>query len=193
MSEYSFAQAWIGIVLIGLIYCILIRRQKAQKCRSDIRAIRDELFDFMWKNKHDFAESAYVEARQAMNGLLRLTSSLNSLSCLCLMVSSTRKEAAFEQLPEGELRDAIRKALSRSVRVYLQFMFFTGIAGVFMNGFWYALQIARMLKGLHNWADRFGNRLAGYRSAIFAYGYEIGSPSLSTAQLKIMGCKPGKV
>jgi len=192
MSEYSIAQAWIGMVLTGLIYCIIIRRQKAETCRSEIRAIRDELFDFMWKNKLDFSEPAYVEARQAMNGLLRLTNSLNSVGCLYLMVSAQpNKEAAFESLPDSELREAVQKSLSRSVRAYLQFTFFTGVTGLLMRTLQCGFNVANMLKGLHNRVDRFGKRLAGFRSAIFAYGYEIGSPSLSTAQLAAIGCKSG--
>jgi hypothetical protein len=189
MSEYSIAQAWIGMVLIGLTYCIIIRRQKAEKCRSEIRAIRDELFDFMWKNKLDFSEPAYVEARQAMNGLLRLTNSLNSVGCLYLMVSAHTKEAAFELLPESELREAVQESLSQSVRAYIQFTFFTGVTGLLMYTLQCGFNVANMLKGLHDRVDRFGKRLTGFRAAIFTYGYEIGSPSLSTAQLAAMGCR----
>jgi hypothetical protein len=180
MIDYTVSQTWIGLVLIGAVYVFLIRRQSAEKCRSEIRTLRDELFDFMLRNKHDFSHPAYIEARQAMNGLLRLTNSLNSIGCLYLMVTSQPKKAAFESLPKAELREAIQHSLSRSVRAYYRYTFFTGVTGILMNTVYYVLRLAHLL-------DRMRNRLSRFREALFAYGYEIGTPSLSNSQLSVIG------
>jgi hypothetical protein len=105
---------------------------------------------------------------------------LNSIGCLYLMVTSQPKKAAFESLPKAELREAIQHSLSRSVRAYYRYTFFTGVTGILMNTVYYVLRLAHLL-------DRMRNRLSRFREALFAYGYEIGTPSLSNSQLSVIG------
>jgi len=61
----------IGIsVLLGLWFGPIATLRR-DNYRSDIRALRDDLFDYMWQHGHAYDTSAYVQVRQTLNGMLR--------------------------------------------------------------------------------------------------------------------------
>src|SRR5262245_32745843 len=77
----------------------LLAQLRCDKYRTDIRRIRDELFDYMWKEGHDFSTPAYRSTRESLNGLLRIC---NLLSPTLLIVSVAWDLARGQRLTATE-------------------------------------------------------------------------------------------
>lgn len=123
-------------VVISLSMLAIILRQlgrlRRDAFRSDIRAIRDDLFDFMWRNGYSHQDPGYLDSRRIMNGILRLS---NTFSFGCLFVSMyyyrMKTQYGYRQavrrvsvIPPLELR--ISEAEKEVTERVLQFLFFEG-------------------------------------------------------------------
>ncbi|HQU43220.1 MAG TPA: hypothetical protein PK867_10430, partial [Pirellulales bacterium] len=82
MNTYLLFETWVGLCALVVFYRLLFVPLRIDDFRGDIRTIRDDLFDFMWRNGYDFNEPAYVETRQTLNGLLRSARHLSLISFL---------------------------------------------------------------------------------------------------------------
>lgn len=133
MSDaYAFAQLWISLVLFVVVYIFWFKPQRAQQCRSDLRSVRDRLFDFMWKNGYDFSNPAYRETRRIINGMIRLTSSVGPVQFIVLAVRSSsngRREWATDRMADSALRQELEAARYECLQIYLGYLYGTGLIG----------------------------------------------------------------
>jgi len=64
------AQAGVGLCVLLIIYKFFYQKTRLDQFREDLFTIRDELFDYMWKNNLDYNLQAYRELRSMLNGFI---------------------------------------------------------------------------------------------------------------------------
>lgn len=103
--------------------------------RSDIRDIRDDLFDFMLEGGYSFESPAYREVRQTLNGMLRWSNVINGPKFLISIyysskygVNSDRTSCLLKEGDEG-LRAKIEEVRNAAVHRTLKFVFLEGLTG----------------------------------------------------------------
>lgn len=120
-----------AVFVVGWIWFGPLASLRRDDFRSDIRRIRDELFDYMWRNGHDYDSPSYQCVRHTLNGILRLSNQLTPLHFVLLLKWPTgisgRRITIDETDPalRRELRTALLKAAVRSWK----FAFFEGTWG----------------------------------------------------------------
>ncbi len=96
-----------GIVLIafGFVVFMAWRRTALDVFRSDLFALRDHLFDFMWENGHDFETMAYRRLRDEINGFLRFGHQFDLASIVTVSLITKMPAEQHELLSEIDLVD----------------------------------------------------------------------------------------
>lgn len=123
------------LVVNLLLLCVvwrLVARSRRERFRYRIRMIRDDLFDFMWRNGHDFDTPAYREARQILNGILRMSNFMTPFRFL--VISSFRPrpphELQVECVENEQLRQKIGFAYHHAYKEWIRSLFLSGAFGV---------------------------------------------------------------
>lgn len=119
---------------IGLLLCVWyfgFRRMRADDFRSDIRRMRDDLFDFMVANNLDFQSESYRCTRDFLNGLLRISNLLGPVVFLLFIREASKGETPSDSEPKAEedpLATKLRQTRERAIERTVQFTFvrFTG-------------------------------------------------------------------
>lgn len=73
----NISSAGIGIMILGLIFFRLFPRARREALQQDLFKLRNDLFIFMWENKFDMQDPAYLEMRATLNGSIRHAESLH--------------------------------------------------------------------------------------------------------------------
>src|SRR5215467_2523928 len=113
------AQCLISLGILSWLWYGPFARLRRDNFRSQIRRIREDLFDFMWKNGHDFGNPAYRATRQMLNGLIRSSNYLSIITFLHATASVFNGQkrppvpmaVAIENLPEGPLKAKINETI----------------------------------------------------------------------------------
>jgi hypothetical protein len=175
LTSFSFMVAvfaWLLFYQAGIM--------RRDRFRSDIRRIRNNLFDFMWENGFDFKDPAYVATRQAMNGVLRLSSTLSSVKyfvAFCIHYDDEPIEHPKSKDPriQRELDEAMRQVVQR----LLVFLFLEGTAGLIVRCTNMLLKLFRMWNRTRMWFLR-----GGYSIVLGAT--EMGAPNLTSSQRALL-------
>jgi hypothetical protein len=150
--------------------------------RSDIRRVRDELFDFMWKNGLSYETKAYRDARQFLNGTLRMSDHLTAAMFLLgafylkwYEIETDDGRPSFDNCPKV-LRDKLQSVYEAAVRRMLKYMFTEGTLGLLLR------VVVLACRGSHRWMQAT-NRLVGEV-------YALGAPpeQLTVLQRRLLGC-----
>jgi hypothetical protein len=162
MNEMILTQ--IAISLAALLFIKLwgfsaIRRDNF---RSDIRALRDELFDFMWENKLQYDSSEYVETRQTLNGMMQISRTMTAgkFFVLCIlhgMYDTPEMEKSVSSNPL--LSKKVVQIKARAVHRMLTFLFLEGTFGFLAKCVWKARHLLSVVRRVHNWNIKKGNQL----------------------------------
>ena len=162
-SGYELAQTWLSFVAIVVIYSFILRRQAAESCRAELRRIRDEFFDFMWQNGKDFSDVEYVESRQQINSMLRLTTMIGPVSFIVMMfrfmpvVASRTVKAEREP---SELKIHARKVSTQAIHCLVKYIFMTGILGLVLHSIFFIFEAWKRVGIVKGWAvERTWNRV----------------------------------
>jgi len=155
-NAYVFAQFWISGIALVALYAFVFKQMLAEMCRTKIRAVRDDLFDYMWSNGLDMTDRSYRETRQMLNGLLRMTCEIGPLAFIMLMIrcSSSPKKVSARILPDSPLNGKLRKSKDEAIDHFLTFLYFQGVVGFLVRGIWYGLTAIRALKKSKDWVQR---------------------------------------
>jgi len=156
---YIFAQCWVSFVFVLVIYCLVIRRQRAEWCRSQIRFIRDELFDFMRDQDFSFDSPAYRETRNIMNGLMRLTNTIGPFQFIAMILcfhdedgdQKTKRE--IDKLEDGPLKEKLSKASKRATNVFVEFLFLTGVSGICVRCLMFVFRALHFAVKVRRWVS----------------------------------------
>src|SRR5712672_3868742 len=78
MSEREYVlvlQLFISVAVAWFVYAYIYKRTRQDGFRENLFAIRDDLFDYMWKNNVPYDLPAYGALRSALNGVIRAVDS----------------------------------------------------------------------------------------------------------------------
>lgn len=135
-NPFAISYVVISLAALNYIYFVLCAGLRRERFRCQVRRIRDELFDFMWENGHDFQEPAYRKARETTNSFLALS---NKLSPTVLVISvvvailNLRRNGVSPPtppLPAGPLGDKIRQSYLELAWTLIEYSFLKGIPGL---------------------------------------------------------------
>jgi hypothetical protein len=138
-NSFTLSYITIGLAALGFIYFVLCAGLRREQFRCEVRRIRDDLFDFMWENKQDFNEPAYLKARETMNGFLVLSNKLSPtvlvMSAIAAVFTLRRNGVSSPPppLPAGLLGDKIRHAYLALTWKLIEYSFLKGIPGLFIK------------------------------------------------------------
>lgn len=118
----------ISVLFICFVRFVLFPRLWREMYRSDIRRIRDRLFDYVLDNGAQFDEPAYRMARHNINMLIRVSNQLAPTSMIVSLIGaraqvSHTQENPWGPIPDGPLGDEIRKAYAAVVEVTVNYVF----------------------------------------------------------------------
>lgn len=105
-----------------------LRRQSRDTFRCDIRRLRDELFDFVLIHGGDFSDPEYVDARESLNGMLRLSEKISFFRMLIIVWHHRHLEKTGRIAPDKrpasknpELSNEVRRVLSMASARFVGF------------------------------------------------------------------------
>lgn len=171
MNGALLTQTVLGFVAIVLIWHFGIVRLRRDRLRSDIRAMRDDLFDFMWQNDRSFEDEQYQRARQTLNGMLVCSNYITPLMFLSLVYHNSKHDMPSRDLSQLDpaLRNKIDSTMSQAVNRLNHFLFLEGVLGAFIRCLLQAIHWASIAGKITRWAQRQGQiNLPAY--------YAIGDP-----------------
>jgi len=187
-NSIALAQCLISVGILAFLWCGPVARLRRDNFRSKIRRIRDDLFDFMYKNGYDFKNPAYQATRQMLNGLIRTSNYLSVFTfmhALIIVVSGKRRNPlsaihAIEKLPPGDLKEKMNQATQQAMKEMLRFIFTQKISGLLtialLKTFYclYVICTWRKKNGSHVEKDGFVERPANH---LLDDAYVLGSPT----------------
>ena len=90
MSDvFVLESARIAILLVfGLVLVHMWRKTRIDLFRSDMFAMRDEMFDYMWKHNLPYDSAIYNEGRRSMNAVIRFAHRINLATVLAAFVAA---------------------------------------------------------------------------------------------------------
>ena len=170
-SRIAIFQFFLGLALLGFAWA-LYRRTKTDRYREDLFTIRDDLFDYMWKNQVDFDLPAYRLMRQMLNGAIRAAGDISPWSFITVVVLVQRQRAQTDRLAVAleEVRDEAVRAHLYGVREkfvfrFAKFVFAEGILGLLVacvHGI--TATPKRVREVLHRWAGQWDEPLVVWGS-----------------------------
>lgn len=175
----------VSLGILAFIWFFLFARLRRDNFRSEIRRVRDGLFDFMWQNGYDFDTPAYRETRQMLNGILRLSNKLTPVSFLISIVSVAMQETCstgprpsgtattLDKVTDSRLKQELQKVQQEAIRKLLIFVYLQGLFGVFVRLLLLFLKLAQFTFKAKKWAFRETERF------VRTIAYPVGSPNLS--------------
>jgi hypothetical protein len=171
-------------LLLFSICRLILRPQRADACRSRIRKIRDDLFDFMWMNGHDFSNPAYHEARKMLNGMLRLTCVIGPIEFIALLIrchNEPTQPGSINRLVEGDLKQRLEEATNQATREFLRYLYAEGIIGHCLRLLWVGFIALRLCHKTTQWLMARADLLKGM-------AIEYGQENLSPRQVALLAC-----
>jgi len=178
MDSYVVLECAISLAALAYVWFWQFGRLRRDNFRSDIRRLRDGLFDFIWENGYSYDMPAYQEIRQSLNGMLRLSNVLSPvkffIAYLCVRHRHWTEALrdSLDHVRDKRLRDKIREVRNGALKRMLEFLFLEGTTGLLVRC------IARLID-LKKRALRMGEYL-------LANAYELGSPTLSIEQRAVL-------
>lgn len=140
IDHFQIIQLTAALGLLFFAYSFMYVRTRLDNFREDLFTLRDELFDYMWKNNLPYSMPAYTALRDALNGNIRLARKTWLFSLwLTLFLSRdseirildehhTPIEEEIERIPDAATRSYCRNVYHRMGSRVLNYMFLEGPA-----------------------------------------------------------------
>lgn len=134
-DNFVLAQIWVSICALTSMYFFLVKRQRNDRFRSELRVIRDGLFDAMVERGFDLQCPAYRETRQILNGMIRLSNSTGPIRFILLVAKPTPplEEFVLEKVTDQEIKTLLSDALDSAMRAWITHIFLTGCTGLLVK------------------------------------------------------------
>jgi hypothetical protein len=153
--------------------CYFLRRQRLDDYRSDLRRVRDGLFDFMLAHGHAFDHPGYRETRQTLNGLIRYSDYLTPFTFLSMALVFRKHGDLFgvSEKTERSHGDPVEVATSEAKKaaavVTLHFVFLTGPFGLVVKTLLFFLRLSHAARKVTVWSTRVAQRFV---EAAYSWG-----------------------
>lgn len=132
---YSFLTS--SVIALAILGWVLLRERlflRRDLFRSDIRRIRDSLFDFVWENNLDYGDPAYQRVRLALNGLLRWSNSFSvPMFLVSMWYARYRSSDATPEASDPRLQEKINETVDAAAKRLIKFLFAEGGVGLFLR------------------------------------------------------------
>jgi hypothetical protein len=165
-------------------------RLRRDRFRTNIRYLRDSLFDYMWKNGYSFDTPAYVETRRTLNGMLRASNWISPVTFLLTAFYAKRASAsqsplfeAIKAVEDEPLRSQLMKTIDDAVYRMVRFLFLETIVG----------RILLLVSGLKSRINLINRVLSNIRKWVFAAArtvlddfYVFGEPSPRSGLVRLL-------
>lgn len=156
--------------------------------RSDIRRLRDSLFDYMRDHGHDFSDPSYRRVRQFLNGLLRLSNHITPVSFIitvCYNWDSDEKLSLVSSVQDHELRDRLETTVKLARQRALHFTFLEGGCGLIINAI---RSVALALHTARNLRTAIGKKAEQF----FISAYNLGGSTIPAAYRELFKAGPAR-
>lgn len=165
-EQVYLAQLLPTLVLATVVLSCVWRRTRVDCYRENMFTLRDELFDYMWRNGLSFDLRAYRLMREYLNGSIRIADALTPLSFIALLLvvrryhsPDTRQIAvAISEIEDARVREHFERVDDESLRCHLKFL---GLAGLLIRATYRLKHFRRWSKAqVDRWSDAllaFGN------------------------------------
>jgi hypothetical protein len=131
----------LGLIVVAWRYGFEPLRRDEFRCQ--IRRIRDDLFDFMWKNDLECRDTAYQDARAGLNAVIYMGGAFSPTSIIATIFLAIRRihneqaPAQTKKSTDPMIQEAIDLANKRAVNALLTFLFLQGPFGLFIkSSYW---------------------------------------------------------
>ena len=184
-TRMHIVQLFLGLGVLGYGYLGVYRRTSVDRYREDLFTLRDDLFDYMWKNGISFDLPAYRLLRQLLNGAIRAAGTVTPWSFIAFAVvvareklSEDRLSLALQQVDDDEVRTHLTTVHEQFAARFVTFLFAEGFIGVLVKSI-------QRLQWVHKRARTFLYSLATlWSEPLVAFGGEQGlSDALSRRYL----------
>ena len=180
MNPFALSHFLLSLAILLFVWLFVLDRLRRDDFRSELRRIRDELFDFMWENGFDYQTPAYLETRQLLNGMIRVSHYLTPPNVIVsTVVLLTDKEPDWKNGKTSELVDVrlstqINKAQNEAIGAFITFLFLGGLLGLVIN---LIVLLLRPILWILNGKRTALQYLATLKTAWIGYAYTIGDPN----------------
>lgn len=159
-EQLAIAQLCLSVGLIAFAIGYMHRRTKVDRYRESLFTLRDELFDYMWKQGLSYDLPAYRLMRAFLNGAIRVAGDVTPLSFVAIMLAVSRHAparhplaAAIEAIEDPSTRERFVRTRSDFVRALLAFL---GPIGLIIR---LAVKLDRFKRTVREQVDRWINDL----------------------------------
>ncbi len=124
-------RAAIGFWILAFAAIYMYRKTQLDVFRSDVFAIRDEMFNYMWQHDRPFDVEHYTHMRDTLNGLIRFSHQFD-LSSIVLAAIFTRDDRSpsllsmIEAIPHAEERAYFQAVYHRVAHRAWRYVMFEG-------------------------------------------------------------------
>ena len=156
-DQAAIVQLCVSLGLIGFAFDYMYRRTRVDRYRETLFTLRDDLFDYMWKNDLSFDLPAYRLMRTFLNGAIRVAGEASPLAFVVLMFTISRQmpggpayrlPAEIAAIKDARTREYFMRTRDEVVRALLVFL---GVIGLL-------LRLAYKLDRFRAWAREHANR-----------------------------------
>ncbi|HUT88325.1 MAG TPA: hypothetical protein VMY37_02415 [Thermoguttaceae bacterium] len=188
MNAYILTECVVSLAILAYVYFGLVCRLRRDEFRADIRRLRDELFDYMWKAGRDFGDPSYLGTRRILNGMLRLSNRASALKFVVTLVTTALivrdGETLCDPIPEPEdpeFREKLERVRRLALARFLRFIFLEGLTGVLVR-------VLAISGCAIRFVARFKERVADEaRGSLLQQGYFFGDPDLPAEERASLG------
>ena len=128
-DQVVIAQLCLSLILIWFALGYMYKRTRTDRYRETLFTLRDDLFDYVWKNELSYDLPAYRLMRAFLNGSIRVADEVTPLSFVVLMFTiahrmpaGDRLYAAIEAIDDPRIQKHFMETRDECVRALLVFL-----------------------------------------------------------------------
>lgn len=162
MTGFVLTQLTISIAGF-LVLAWNVHKLRQDNYRTDIRRIRDNLFDAMVEGKFAFSTVEYIETRQTLNGMLLMSGSMSTIKFILIGVIHglyrTTEVPKDDRNISTELREKLRHTKSLAVVRMMEFLFLEGAIGMVCKSLYGIFSLFKLVRRFRGWIFAAGQEM----------------------------------
>lgn len=159
-TEMATSKFFLLLALSIIWYVWPYQRMRATALEQDLRAIRNNLWDYMLKRGRGFSNPAYLDIRLCFNGFIRMARS-QKVGSWYVTSLITRKRLSPPQTPtdfkdadiDAELKQKLSDAESQMRRRMFKFLFLEGILALVLHPIRWLIYLSTRRDPLTKWQN----------------------------------------
>jgi hypothetical protein len=172
-NAFVLSQCCVSLAILGAACTLGYAKLRRDNFRSEMRRLRDGLFDFMWQHGYSFDTPAYRDTRQLLNGIIRISGKLAPMSFLVAVSFATRSHSrspAYGRPADEALARELERVRHVAADALLRFVFLGGLFGLFLRAVLWLLSAVHLAMKAKQWA------VLAAREFLLPSAYAMGDP-----------------